>query len=263
MTRPIRHTSLALALLAFTAACHSASPPTQGAGPAAAPTTATGQTGVPAPDAVTQQQKDAAPLQYAQMRLMEALGARCDWLAPAEQAAVAASIAERHAWLVWQGLDTAGADAQAEGLIGQAAGIDCDSAEGQQQRLGVGYGAWQMRSSWALRGQAMLPGADRPGWFAGKSTVVNQQAALDEAVAGLKAIEPSSVETSQTMFQQQAEQMLVARCEAADPDCPGAGTDAGFRTYAEAVIQQTEGYAQVLAQTDDKTGRPPESAAGL
>lgn len=263
MTRPIRHTSLALALLAFTAACHSASPPAQGTDPAAAPATATEPAGVPAQEAVTQEQKDAAPLQYAQMRLMEALGNRCSWLAPAEQAAVAASAAERQAWLVWQGLDMAGAEAQAEGLIGQSESIDCDSAEGQQQRLGLGYGAWQMRSSWALRGQAMLPDADRPAWFAGKSNLIEHRAALDEAVAGLKAIEASSVGASQAMFLRQAKQMLAVRCEAADRDCPDADTDAGYRAYAEAVIKQAESYAQVLSQTDDKTGRPPESAAGL
>lgn len=260
MTHPIRHTSLALALLAFTAACHGAAPPEP---VAPEPTATTEPAPTPSRQVVTQQQKDAAPLQYAQMRLMEALGNRCRWLGPAERAAVSASIAERQAWMEWQGLDMAGAQAQAEGLIGPSQRIDCNSAEGEQQRLGLGYGAWQMRSSWALRGQAMLPGAERPGWLAGKSSVGKHQAALDEAVAGLKAIEASSVERSQQMFRQEAEQMLAVRCEAADRDCPSAGADPGFRNYAETVIKQAEDYAQVLSQTDDKSGQPPEAAAGL
>lgn len=252
--RPVHHTAIVLALLAFTAACHSAAPATEVVDAAHPDTT-------PSPAAVTVEEKEAAPLQYAQIRQMEALGNRCHWLGPAEQAAVAASHAERHAWLVWQGLDIASAEAQAEKLVQQSGSIDCNSAESEQHWLGLGYGAWQMRSSWALRGQAMLPGADRPGWFAGKSSVVEHQAALDDAVAGLKAIDTASVELSQTMFRQMAEQMLAVRCEAAESGCPTTAPDDGFRTYAELVLKQAEAYAQVLSQTDDKTGQPPEPKA--
>lgn len=258
MTLPIRHTSLALALLAFTAACHSESSPAQPI--EQDPTAATSPAPALSQEVVTQQEKEAAPLQYAQIRLMEALGNRCRWLGPAEQSAVAASVAERKAWLDWQGLDLAGAEAQAEGLIGPSERVECDSAQGREERLGLGYGAWQMRSSWALRGHAMLPGEGRPGWFGGKSSVKNHRAALDEAVASLKAIDATSVERSQQMFRQQAEQMLAVRCDAADHGCPDADTDPGFRSYAEAVIQQAENYARVLSQTDDKVARPPESA---
>lgn len=253
MKRPIRHTSLVLALLSFTAACHSASPSTD-AVEAAAPND------VPQPAVATPAQKAAAPLEYAQIRQLEALGSRCAWLGAAELAAVKASAEERHAWLVWQGLDIVAATDQADALVEQSGDIDCESAKGEEYRTGVGYGAWQMRSSWALRGHAMLPGPDSPAWFAGKSSVIDQRAALDEAVAGLKAINAASVELSQEMFRDDATRMLATRCPASGSDCPASesANDVGWNTYAEKVLQQTEAYAELLNGIEDKVGRPPE-----
>lgn len=249
MTLPVRHTTLALTLLAFTTACSAASPPAQVAEPAAA---------APPQTTVTAEQKQAVYRQYAQMRQIEALGNRCDWLGPMEAAAVSASAEERHAWLVWQELDTVEATTQADALIGKIAQLDCDSSEGRELRVGAGHAAWQMRSSWALRGEAMLPGEGRPDWFQGKSNVAEHRAALDEAVAGLKAISKESAESSQAMFRQKAEEMLLVRCTAADRDCPAANADAELRAYSEQVIRQAEEFAQLLSQADDKTGRPPE-----
>lgn len=260
LTKPIRHSSLALALLAVATACHSQSaPPVE---------TATPPPAVPALPSVTAAEKALATQQYAQIRQMASLGERCAWLGPAELAAVAASVQERRAWLEWQDLDIPAAETQADTLVTQSRGIDCNSAEGEEHRLGVGYGAWQMRSSWALRAHAMLPAADRPAWFAGKSSVVEQQAALDEAVSGLKAINAASVERSQAMFAKDAERMLATRCTDADPACPAtanaaaatglAGSDNGWVTYAETVLKHAETYAAMLASTDDKTGSPPE-----
>lgn len=235
-----------LALL-VTTACNSASLPDEATKAADAPP-------------VTEEQKAQSLLQYAQIRQMEALGKRCGWLGEIEQAAVAASWKERQAWRKWQQLDNAPADTKADELVKQSEAIDCKSAEGEQHRLGLGYGAWQMRSSWALRGHSLLPGAGRPAWFGGKSSVARHRPDLEAAVAGLKAIDEGSVQASLDMFDTESERMLAVRCTPADKGCPSASDDAGWRAYADTVLQQAEAYAAALAKVQDKSGLPPESA---
>ncbi len=257
MTPTFRHTSLALALLAFTTACHSAAPPPE----TTVTTDVSATAAAPVPPTVADAEKNLAPRQYAQIAHLDALGERCGWLNPVETAAVKASVEERDAWMVWQGLDTTAARAQADALIAQSANLDCKSAEGEQMRLGVGLGAWQMRSSWSLRAQAMVPGQGHPEWFTGKTSLAEYASALNEAAAGLEAIDKQVAVTSKTLFGGKAEQMLATRCDASDIGCPAADSDAGFKTYAEAVIKQAEAYAQVLSKADDKTGRPPEAPA--
>ena len=208
---------------------------------------------------VTQEQKDQSILQYAQIRQMEAVATRCGWLGDIEKVAVAASWKERQAWMAWQQVDTTQAQAKADELVKQSAAIDCKSAEGEQHRLGIGYGAWQMRSSWAMRGYSLLPGADRPSWFGGKSKVAQHRPALDAATAGLEAIGKGSVQAGLEMFNKESERMLAVRCTSADKACPKPSTDAGWRNYAETVLQQAESYADALEKAEDKTGRPPES----
>lgn len=235
-----------LALLATTA-CNSAALPEEA-------------TKAPDLPPVTEEQRAQSLLQYAQIRQMEALGKRCGWLGEIEQVAVAASWKERQAWRAWQQLDNAPADTKAEELTKQSEAIDCKSAEGEQHRLGLGYGAWQMRSSWAMRGHSLLPGAERPAWFAGKSSVAGHRPDLEAAIAGLKAIDEGSVQASLNMFNKESEQMLAVRCTPVDKGCPFPGNDTGWRAYAETVLQQTEAYATALAKVQDKSGRPPEPA---
>lgn len=211
--------------------------------------------------AVTQEQKDQSILQYAQIRQMEALGKRCGWLAEIEQIAVAASWRERQAWMTWQQVDMAQADAKAEELIIKSESIQCKSNEGEQHRLGLGYGAWQLRSSWAMRGHSLLPNGERPAWFAGKSNVASHRPELEMAIAGLKAIDETSVQASLDMFDNESERILAVRCKTADKACPDVNSDAGWRAYAEAVLQQAETYAAALEKVKDKTGRPPEPTA--
>ena len=236
-------------LVATTTACSAAAPEADAAASGATP-------------AVTQEQKDQAILQYAQIRQLEAVGTRCGWLGDIEKVAVAASWKERQAWMTWQQVDTAQAQAKADELIKQSEAIDCKSAEGEQHRLGIGYGAWQMRSSWAMRGYSLLPGADRPAWFAGKSSVAGHRPALDAALAGLNAVGQTSVQASLEMFNRESEQTLAVRCKPADKNCPKASTDAGWHAYAETLVAQSEAYAEALEKTADKAGRPPEPATG-
>lgn len=246
-TLRLRPLASALALLAAATACQSKALPDKSADAAE-----------PAAPPITQAQKDASYLQYAQIRQMEALGTRCQWLGPAEQVAVAASHKERHAWMTWQQLDMAKAEADAKAAIERSNTIECSSTEGKQHWLGLGYGAWQMRSSWAMRGYTLLPTADRPNWFAGKSSVARHRPALEAAIAGLKAIDTASVEASLALFQKEAEPMLAVRCKASDKGCPKASIDPTYATYAEQVLQQAEAYAVVLEEVDDKAGKPPE-----
>lgn len=236
-----------LALLATTA-CNSAALPEEA-------------TKAPDLPPVTEEQRAQALLQYAQIRQMEALGKRCAWLGEIEQMAVAASWKERQAWMAWQKLDMAQAEAMANDLVKQSEGIDCKSPAGEQHRLGLGYGAWQMRSSWAMRGYSLLPSGERPAWFGGKSSVARHRPELESAVNGLKAIHASSVQASLDMFDKESVRLLAVRCTAADKDCAAMDTDAGWRAYAETILQQAEAYAAALQKVTDKTGRPPDLAA--
>ena len=238
----------ALALLLAATACSASRPDTT-------------EQAAASPPEVTQEQKDQAILQYAQMRQMEAVGTRCGWLGDIEQVALAASLQERQAWMSWQQVDSAPAEAKAKELVAGSAGIECKSTEGEMHRTGIGYGAWQMRSSWAMRGYSLLPGADAPAWYGGKSSVASHRPALQAAIAGLKAIDESSVQASIDRFKQESEQLLAIRCKQAEQGCPTANADAGWRNYGKLVLQQTEIYAAALEKVNDKSGRPPAEPA--
>lgn len=254
MPHPIRNISTTLLLLTATAtaACQGTTPPSSVA------TTSTPAATLPE---ATAEQKELALLAYAQLRQLEAIGTHCDWLGAVELAAVTASQEERMAWITWQKLDTAKAAADAIALIDKTKNIDCKSAEGDQYRTGVGHGAWQMRSSWALRGQSMLPDSNHPSWFKGKSSIVGFRDSLEQAVAGLEKINAGSVESSQAMFLKETESLLPVRCKSTDSDCPVMTDDTGLRSYAEKVIELTEAFAKTLSQTSDKTGQLPAEIA--
>ena len=210
------------------------------------------------PPPASQAEKDQAILQYAQISLMASLAKRCQWLGDIEQLAVNAALKEREAWIQWQQLDMAQANAKAAELNSKNAGIACSSAEGAQHRAAIAYGAWQMRSSWALRGYSLLPGDGQPRWHEGKSSVASHRAALEDAIAGLKKLSAESIEGSLDTLRGQASALLAVRCKAQDKQCPALKADAGYRIYAEQVLAQTETYAAALENVQDKTGAPPQ-----
>ena len=250
----LRSLTLALIVIGAAAGCQSTTQP--GAQEQAASTQAAPAITLPPP--ATQPEKDQAILQYAQISLMANMAKRCQWLGEIEQLAVNAALKEREAWIQWLQLDMGQATAKATELEGKNAGIACDSAEGQQFREGIAYGAWQMRSSWALRGYTLLPGQDQPAWYAGKSSVAQHRAALEAAIAGLKGISANAIQVSLERFRSEAGALLAVRCKAQDKQCPALKADAGYRLYAEQVLAQTETYAAALENVQDKTGAPPQ-----
>lgn len=249
----LRPLAFALLVMAGVAACQST---TQPEAPQAA--TAEAPPAITLPPPATPAEKEQATLQYAQIHLMSSLAKRCQWLGEIEQLAVNAALKEREAWIQWQHLDMGQATAKAAELDGKNAGIACDSAEGKQFREGIAYGAWQMRSSWALRGYTLLPGQDQPAWYAGKSSVAQHRAALEAAIAGLKGISANAIQVSLERFRSEAGALLAVRCKAQDKQCPALKADAGYRIYAEQVLAQTETYAAALENVQDKTGAPPQ-----
>ena len=248
------HHPLALALLVAGAVtgCQATTPPP--ATPAAKVVPAP----ITQPPPATQAQKDQAILQYAQISLMAGLAKRCQWLGDIEHLAVNAALKEREAWIRWQQLDMQQATAKANELAARHTGLVCDSAEGRQMGSGVAYGAWQMRSSWALRGYTLLPGPDQPGWYTGKSTTAQHRAALEAAIAGLKSIGTNAIDVSLERFRGEASTLLSVRCADKDKSCPAVEADPRYREYAEQVIQLTEAYANALESVQDKTGAPPK-----
>ena len=165
--------------------------------PQAVTATAEAPAAITQPPPASQAEKDHAILQYAQMQLMKSFGKRCNWLGSIEQTAIDASLREREAWLQWQGGDLAKAKETATELEHKTSSIACDSGEGRQNQLDIGAAAWQMRSSWALRGYALLPGKDQPQWFEGKSTLAQHRPALETVVAELKGINGGTAEAEE------------------------------------------------------------------
>lgn len=247
---------LTLALIALTGlpACKSNNPPEA---PGQTPSSVAPAT-VTLPPPATQAEKDQAYLQFAQINLMASMADRCNWLGDMEKLAVNAALKEREAWIQWQQLDMKQATQTANDLRAKNAHIVCDSAEGKQYREGIAYGAWQMRSSWAIRGYSLLPGTDQPDWYAGKSRVAQHRAALDAAIAGLKGISANAIDVSLERFRGEAAALLAVRCKTQDKQCPVFKADAGYRTYAQQVLVQTEAYAAALEHAQDKTGAPPK-----
>lgn len=246
--------AMAMLTLAGVTACQSDKPPEAHAQMSATVAPAS----VSPPPPATQEEKDQAYLQYAQISLMAALTERCNWLGNIERLAINAALQERGAWIRWQQLDMKQADQAAADLKAKNAGVTCDSAEGKQYLEGIAYGAWQMRSSWAIRGYTFLPAQDLPNWYAGKSSVAEHRAALEAAIAGLKRISAHAIDVGLERFRNEAGALLATRCKASDKQCPSLDADDGYRTYAEQVLVQTETYAAALESVQDKTGAPPK-----
>lgn len=206
---------------------------------------------LPAP---TAEQKAQAVAQYAQIRDMAAFGEHCNWLTPIEKLAVDISADERWAWLTWQKADLAQAKKEADARIKQADGADCKALD--DKRTAVQFGAWQMRSSWALRGYSMLPSEKHPAWFAGKSSLQTHRKALEAAFNGLLDFNAESIALSVELFDQTSPTWLSVRCKDKDAGCPAPIKDKGERAYAESVVKLAERYAQALESVDDKAGIP-------
>lgn len=221
---------------------------------AAASGTSTKTASSPAVVPVTAAQKDQAVEQYVQIRELGALGTHCSWLTPIEQQAVDISADERLAWLTWQKADLGMAKQKAAARVKDADSADCKPLT--DKRKAVQFGAWQMRSSWALRGYSMLPIQGHPAWFAGKSTVAAHSTALETTFSKLLAYSSESVTASTQMFDQSTLHWLSVRCKATDKDCPARMTDQAERGYAEAIVKLTERYAAALEKVKDKAGIP-------
>lgn len=210
------------------------------------------------PDKPTQQMFDLIPRQYGDLSRMLALGERCKWMGQAERTAVQASADERLAWLALWGGKRADADAAAKAAIALDAKLDCASEQGSQLKGAVQYGAWQMRTTWAMRAHALLDGNGRPAWLKGLSSVDKQRTALEATLIGLKGRYAESVDPVLPTVLKDAERMAAAVCPAGNAACPAHAADPAFETYAKAWIKLAEGYATVLATTKDKVGEPPE-----
>lgn len=242
MFRHMNHLAAAIALTLGVTACAPAAPPGD-----AAPRTVEPLPTFDIPAPATEEQRTLAGRQVEELDRMLALDARCNWLDPAARSALAATAAERRAWLAWQGGEPADP---------QAGKPSCDD---EQLRTAIQYGAWQMRVTWALRAHALLDGADRPAWLSGLSTAGGQRDALQEASDGLDARYAASIQQARPGIERETQQMLAARCNARTraEACPNLPRDAAFSTYAERWLEQAEAYAAVLATVDDKIGTPP------
>lgn len=244
MPRHATHLAAIIALTLGVAACAPAAPTNAPVSPPAALPAFE----IPAP--ATPEQRVLGGRQVEELDRMLALDARCGWLDPAAHAALSATAAERRAWLAWQ----EGAPAAAA----QAGELACDNP---QLRTSVQYGAWQMRVTWALRAYALLDGGDRPAWLSGLSSVGTQRAVLQAVSDGLDARYAASIQQVRPGIEQEAQQMLAARCPAkAQADaCPTLPRDEAFAAYAETWLEQAEAYAAVLATVavDDRIGAPP------
>lgn len=218
------------------------------------PEATTGATSVPS--TLTASQKSQAAEQYGQIQELAALGRHCSWLSPIEQEAVSISADERLAWLAWQHVDLPTIREGADARVKQADTANCKLLT--DKRKAVKFGAWQMRSSWALRGYSMLPLKTHPAWFAGKSTVHSHRKALETAFEKLMAYSAKSVSASIAMFDQATPVLLSVRCRSNDRGCPAAVKDPAERIYAETVVKLTERYAVALEKSDDKAGIPSE-----
>ena len=206
-------------------------------------------------------QSAAVRQQYAQLVEMQTLAARCQWLAPIDALAVSLTTAERRDRLVADGV--ANALIESDLNVGKTKGerFDCASPEAANYADVVGYAAWQMRVTWALRGHSLLPGEGRPDWFKGRSPVEQDRAALEEALAGLQSRFATSIDQALPKMQEEAGNMLALACPGNGEPCPraeGEG-DAAAEAYASAWLAHVEAYASALADTGDKVGTPPGS----
>ena len=244
-----RHILPALGLLALACGTALAAPP---AAPAPRPATAPA-----APDPA--QQLQLASRQYAELQQMLALDKRCHWLEPIARTAMEATALERLAWFDSHGGTSGQAQAAAEQAIASEASLDCKSGRAISLAEGVRHAAWQMRVTWALRGEAMLDAPGRPAWFKGKSSVAGQRAALQEAVSGLEFRYGTSIVNAKTGIQQEASRMLAVRCTASDANCHPEEDSPAFRSYADQWLKQAETYAAALLRAKDKVGSPPDA----
>lgn len=205
----------------------------------------------------SQHQLQLASRQYAEMQQMLALDTRCKWLEPIARTALEASAQERLAWFNAHGGEPGHPEAAARQAVAARAALACNSPEAQELAQAIRYGTWQMRVSWALRGEALLPGAGRPDWFKDKSTVAMHRAALEEAASGLEDTYGASIKRARKAVREEAEALLAVRCTASDKACPATTLDAGARAHADAWVKQAERYAAALSGTRDKVGAPP------
>lgn len=242
---------LAAALILAMAGCADASDE--------APQAATPPTAAATATAEPVDQSAAVRQQYAQLVEMQTLAERCQWLAPIDALAVSLTTAERRDRLVADGV----ADALLESdlTLGKTKGerFDCASKEAADYADAVGYAAWQMRVTWALRGYSLLPGEGRPDWFKGRSPVEQHRAALEEAHAGLQARFATSINQARPKLLEEAGTMLALACPGNGEPCPRAEGDgnAAEEAYASAWLEHVEAYADALAGVEDKVGQPP------
>lgn len=242
MPRYANHLAAIIALTLGVAACAPAAP--TGA-PASSSAAALPTFELPAE--ATPEQRELGGRQVEELDRMLTIDARCEWLDPAAHAALSATAAERRAWLAWQG---------GEPAAPQSGEPACDDA---QLRTAVQYGAWQMRVTWALRAHALLDGGDGQAWLNGLSSANAQRDILQEVSDGLDARYGASIQQARPGIEQEAQQMLAARCQSkAEADaCPALPRDDAFAAYAETWLEQAEAYAAVIATADDKIGTPP------
>jgi len=190
---------------------------------------------------------DLGKRQYAELAQMQAIDTRCHWLAPVDRAAVDATAGERRAWLASKGVAIEGLEKSAGTASARAAGVPCTGAGSEGQRRAIGYGAWQMRVTWALSAHALQQ--------AGDTRLDKHAASLGQAMQGLMEKYSSSIERALPGIAEDAARMHALACKG--KECPAAeGTDAE-RAYAAAWTSQAMLYAEALAQARDKVGAPP------
>lgn len=196
--------------------------------------------------------------QYAQLSQMQALGTRCGWLEPVAAKALTLTVAERGDWLQSQGATAASLAADAATGKAKAAKVACESPEAAGHERAIRFASWQMRVTWALRAEALLPGKGRPAWFAGRSNVESQRSALEQAIDGLRAKYPESIAPAIGGIATEAAGFLAQACPGKSAQaCPKTDADAAARRYATAWVKHAEAYAAVLARAKDKIGAPP------
>lgn len=205
----------------------------------------------------TAQQLDLAARQYVDLRRMLALSDRCKWLPEAERVAVDNSAAERRAWLTLWGSDLAKVETSVAAGIKGDDNVVCGNPAAAKVKDAIVYGAWQMRSTWAMRGQALLDGPGRPEWFKGLSPVAKHRVVLEQTAKSLQAKYADTLGRTRPAVLKDAEQMLAATCATSKPSCPPRGDDPQFTAYAKEWIALADRYATVLATTKDKLGEPP------
>lgn len=191
-----------------------------------------------------------------ELHRMQLIDDRCKLLDITSRAALDATAAERLAWLRDKAPQQMPTPADISSASEKANAVDCRSG---QEVIGVRRGAWQMRITWALRAEALLPAEGRPQWLATQSPVIPYQQPLQETLAALQDKYGGSINTSRPRIAAESIKLLAKACPQKPHRCPVETAGEFSKDYAEEWLRHTTLFAQLLAKDPDKVPPVPGS----